>query len=113
MEKTVDTTASSLKISENVISSVIKYAVCASEGVAGLYTRRKNCRSDDTRRAIITDLSSDSPEVTVRINVVPNCKVIKVCEGVQKRIREDVMSMTGIALSRVNVKVEGIQRSQS
>ena len=109
--KITDTTASSLKVSEDVIASVIKFAVCDSEGVAGLYSKRKNSLPENVRKSVIMDFSSDSPEVTVRINVIPNCKVVKVCEGVQQRVREDVMSMTGIALSRVNVKVEGIARS--
>ena len=109
--KITDTTASSLRVSEDVIASVIKFAVCDSDGVAGLYTKRKSGLPENIRKSIIMDFSSDSPEVTVRINVVPNCKVIKVCEDVQQRVREDVMSMTGIALSKINVKVEGIARN--
>lgn len=109
MERNNEASVSSMKISEDVIASVIKYAVCDVDGVAGLYGRQG--RNSDIRRSISMELGSDFPEVTVKLLVTPNCKVSRVCENVQKRVRDDMMSMTGIALSKINIKVEGIAQT--
>ncbi len=101
MDKKNETSARTLKISEEVIESVVKYAALGVEGVAGLYKKKRN--SD--KGAVETDLFTEFPEVTVNITVNGSAKVKSVCENVQKRIHGDVLSMTGIALGAVNVKV--------
>ena len=100
-EKYID----SLKISEGVISSVVRYAVCDVDGVAGLYGKSG---SAENKRSVRLSLDADFPEVSVRVMVTPNCRTVTVCENIQKRVRENVLAMTGIALGRVNVMVEGI-----
>ena len=104
MEIIKETSVNSLKVSEDVIASVVKLAVNSVDGVAGLCLGKK----DKLRKAIAMKLDSDFPEITVKINVLPDCNAVSVCENVQKKVREDMMSMTGIALNRVNVKVERI-----
>lgn len=101
MDKKNEISAKSLKISEEVIESIVKYAALGVEGVAGLYKKKRN--SD--KGAVIMELFTEFPEVTVNIIVNGSAKVKSVCENVQKRIHSDVLSMTGLALGAVNVKV--------
>ena len=74
MEKNNEASVSSMKISEDVIASVIKYAVCDVDGVAGLYGRQG--RNGDIRRAISMELGSDFPEVTTRKPICVWCQSI-------------------------------------
>lgn len=104
MEIIKETSVNSLKVSEDVITSVVKLAVNSVDGVAGLCLGKNG----KLRKAIAMKLDSDFPEITVKINILLDCNAVSVCENVQKKVREDMMSMTGIALNRVNVKVERI-----
>ncbi len=101
MEKTRGAVYRTLKISEDVVELVVKYAVLAVDGVAGFYKYRR-------RSPVEMKLDAEFPEVTVKVNLTAVCRAKTVCESIQKKVRDDVMSMTGIALGAVNVQVEGI-----
>lgn len=101
MDKKNDNSAKSLKISEDVVKGIVKYAATSIEGVCGLY--KKNGKSD--KNAVEIDLGSEYPSVSVKINVRGSSDTKSVCESVQKKIHGDVLSMTGIAFTAINVTV--------
>ncbi len=47
-------------------------------------------------------------EVSAEINVSDSCKVKSTAEKIQRRVKDDIQSMTGIAVTKVNVFVKGI-----
>lgn len=101
MDKKNDSSAKSLKISEEVLKGIVKYAATSVEGVCGLY--KKNGKYD--KNSIEMDLGSEYPSVSVKINVRGSADAKNVCENVQKKIHGDVLSMTGIAFTAINVTV--------
>ena len=42
------------------------------------------------------------------VKLTYSCKAKNVCENIHKKVRDDILSMMGIALGAVNVRVEGI-----
>ncbi len=49
-----------------------------------------------------------SAEISLGINVSGKCKVKSTAEKVQQRVKDDVQSMTGIAVTKVSVYIYGI-----
>lgn len=98
MDRKNESGIKSLKISEDVVEAVIKNAVMSVEGVGGLFGKRP----------VTLKLAPEFPEVTVSIKLTCSCSAKSVCETIQKKVRDDVLSMMGIALGAVNIRVEGI-----
>lgn len=109
MDKINDTPVNAMKVSEEVIASVVRFAVADVDGVASLCGKR--AKASDQKGAIRLNLSAEFPEVTVKVLLTPNCKADTVCRNIQKRVIDDVLSMTGIALSKVNVILSGIMQT--
>lgn len=98
MDKKTEAGIKSLKISEDVVEAVIKNAVMSVDGVGALFGKRP----------VAMKLVPEFPEVTVSVMLTYSCSAKSVCGAIQKRVRDDVLSMMGIALGAVNVRVEGI-----
>ena len=106
-------TVGSLKISQEVIATITKYAVTEIEGVNSLAEGRlpiKNItKKGIAARPIIINLNDDVAVIDVCVIVEAGCKIRTVAENIQKAVKDAVQNMTGITVSKVNVHVEGIQ----
>lgn len=112
MNKKTDSQVNSLKISEGVITKIVRIAAGSIEGVAG-FTKAKirlgNLFSDAEDKPEI-DVSTENGTVDITVNVVlsQGSKVKQVAERIQNKVKNDIQNMTGIAVTRVNVIVEDI-----
>lgn len=100
-----------LKISENVIAKIVEIAVKGVDGVSSLTKSRVNFGhlfSPDIPSAIDVHTENGSIDVTVSVIVLYSSKVRLVAEHIQQRVKEDIQNMTGIAVTKVNVIVDGI-----
>ena len=112
MNSVKDVQNNCFKVSEDVIYRIVEIASCDVDGVAGL-SKSKVMFSHifmkaDQSSAIKIKMIGDVIEITVSIAVSFGCKVSKVAEAVQQKIKDDVQSMTGVTVSKVNVSVDGI-----
>ena len=101
----------SLRISQDVIASVAKYAVREIEGVSSLASSHTDIRGifkKQIRRAISIELSDNVAVIDLRVNLKYGVKIPQVCEAIQRAVKESVQNMTGSAVSRVNGEVAGI-----
>ncbi|MCM1023397.1 MAG: Asp23/Gls24 family envelope stress response protein [Prevotella sp.] len=101
-----------LKIFENVICKIVEIAAADVEGVCG-FVKSKVDFADlfiraDRRSAIDVKVSDGSAEISLGINVSGKCRVRNTAEKVQQRVKDSVQSMTGIAVTKVNVYIYGI-----
>lgn len=113
MNKTVETKGSeSLKIFEDVIYKIVEIAAADVDGVCGLVKSGidfvRLFAGSKQRSMIEIKTDSGSAEISLGIYVSGNCKVKSVAEKVQQKVKDDVQSMTGIAVTKVNVYVYGI-----
>ena len=111
MQSSENMPVGSLRISQDVIASVAKYAVREIEGVASLATAHTDLRGifkKQMRRAIAIELNDNVAVIDLRVNLKYGVKIPQVCEAIQKAVKESVQNMTGIAVAKVNVEVAGI-----
>lgn len=101
-----------LRISEDVIASIVKNSVGETEGVYSILPSKKTLRDLFVKREDYGDvritLNDDVVEISLKIIVKGNSKAITVAENVQTNVKSSVQSMTGITVSRVNVIVSDI-----
>lgn len=113
MSKAVRTEeTNNLKIFENVICKIVEIAASDVEGVCG-FVKSKVSFADlfiraGQQSAIDVKVSDGSAEISLGINVSGKCKVKSTAEKVQQRVKDDVQSMTGIAVTKVSVYIYGI-----
>ena len=110
MEKQVQT-AGSLKISQDVLSAIAKYAACEIEGVEALAESRlprSLSKNGITTKPIAIELNDDVAVVDIGVILKNGAKIPEVSEVLQKAIKDAVQNMTGITVSKVNVHVENI-----
>lgn len=89
-----------LKISENVISEIAVNAVNETDGVC-IY---KTCGLLN-QSPVSVRTADGAAEITVLINVKYGHKAQACAEEVQEKIKTVVQDMTGIMVSKVNVKI--------
>ena len=103
-----------VKISEDVIASIVITAATEVDGVARVYqkiqpatkTAVPSCKHSVKGVAITT--LSDGVDLTVQIEVKLGYKIPDVSATVQKNVAESVKNMTGLVVNHVNVVVLGI-----
>lgn len=101
-----------LKISQEVISTIAKYATMETEGVASLASFRANLKGwllkRQSAKPISIDLTDDVARIDIHINVKTGVKIPELAEKIQAAVKEAVQNMTGIAVSHVNIEVADI-----
>ncbi len=100
-----------LKISQEVIAAVAKVAVLETKGVDSLAAppaSRALFSKKPMQKAIGVSVSDDFVTVSVCVNLKFGASIKEVCASVQTAVKDNVQSMTGMAVSKVNVLVAGI-----
>ena len=106
----------SIMISEDVITAIVIQAVSEVEGVIGLNTKPGSDIADligkkswgkGMKVAIAED---DTVSIDCNITVSYGVSVVTVAASVQDAVRNAIESMTGVAVTAVNVNICGIAR---
>lgn len=113
MERKMGKPAGSLKVSDEVIIRITEVAATEITGVASegqkLSPVDKAINLPMLSAPIKVDLTSESAEITLSIVLLSGHNANTVAKAVQKSVKSAVQSMTGIAVSKVNVIIAGIQ----
>ena len=121
MNKKVNRTGASLRISNDVLTKIAEVAATEIRGVA---SEGEHLVVSDKNMAQITGklmpsspvkavLKNDSVEVTVDIVVLQGFKAENVAQSVQESVKSAIQNMAGISVSKVNVKIADIMLSKS
>ena len=106
MEQETKINVGDLRISEAVIVKMANYAIAEVAGVDSLAVRKSVFKKKAA--PIQVHLMGDVVEITAYIIVKYGCRATTVAEQVQQTVKDQVQTMTGIAVSKVNVVVAGI-----
>ena len=102
----------SLKISQDVIATITKYAADEIDGIHSLAASRlplKNIgKKSITTKPVLINLNDDVAVIDISVIVNAGCKIRTVAEQLQNAVKESVQTMCGIRVSKVNIHVEGI-----
>ena len=121
MNKKVNRTGASLRISNDVLTKIAEVAATEIRGVA---SEGEHLVVSDKNMAQITGklmpsspvkavLKNDSVEVTVNIVVLQGFKAENVAQSVQESVKSAIQNMAGISVSKVNLKIADIMLSKS
>lgn len=103
-----DTAGGRLKISEDVVMTVARLAALDVKGVAGLSGDANKLGKLCGASPISISMMGDVAAVDVKIIVKNGEKACTVAQAVQTAVKENIQNMTGIAVARVNVTVDGV-----
>ena len=113
MNKNDAKTTGTLKVSANAIIGIAEAAAAEIRGVALTSTNKLAVlKSSAIKERFISPIhvkiSNDSVSIDISIIVNQSAKACDVAKAVQNNVKSAVQSMTGIAVSKVNVSVVGI-----
>lgn len=104
-----------VRIHENVIVSVVRAATCSVDGVVRLAGNSIVDNIADivgsrkiSDRSIKVNLEGPRVEIEVEIIIAYDTHIPTVASGVQTKIIEDVENITGMAVSKVDVIIQGL-----
>ena len=107
----------SLRISRDVIATITSAATREIEGVADLAPFTTNIKGwlmkKQTAKPIVIDLSDDVASIDIHVILKSGTKIQAVSQKIQVAVKEAVQNMTGIAVSKVNINVAGIDFGSS
>lgn len=108
----------SVNITTNVLASIAAKAASEVEGVA-FYKSNLEKQAGiflglDTDRFFVTaKYDEDQVSIDIKIHVLFGYNVPKIAMKVQEKIKEQILYMTDLQVSQVNVHVESIESSES
>lgn len=104
-----------LKLSHEVVATVIGAAVTDNYGVVGMVSKnriRDNIieilRDENYKRGIVLTQENDAVYVDVYIIVSYGTKISVICQNIQETVIYNVERLLGFKLDYVNVHVQGV-----
>lgn len=102
----------SLKISEYVVETIAQVSALEIDGVADTAYPKGSYqgvfKNYWTKNPIEIQVYDGIAEISICLMLEYGANISEVCEAVQKNIKENVQTMTGIIVSKVNIAVEDI-----
>jgi len=107
-------TLGEVNIVPEVIATIISRTVIGIEGVAGLATHSKGgigtlLGIKELEKGIKVDLK-ENKEISTTISVIIeyDSVIIQVAKEIQKRVKEELETKTGLKVNEINVNVQGV-----
>lgn len=101
-----------LGISIQVLEKMAQIAACEVEGVTGLSKKAIDIKGTFKTKSVFKSVRAENVngaiEITVYICVDKDTKIRQVAEAVQNNVKEKIQTMTGTAVTKVNVFVADI-----
>ena len=111
-ELNTPTPSGTLKVSTDVIISIAEAAAAETEGVAvnssnGLLVLSDSLFSAKVISPIKVRIGSDAASIDISIITEAGSRAYEVARAVQEHVKSSVQNMTGITVSKVNVRIVG------
>ena len=101
-----------LSVSTEVLEKMTEIAACEIEGVKGLAKKaidlKGAIKSKKVAKGVKIESINGSIDINVYISVDSAARIRDVAEAVQQNVKDKIQTMTGSAVTRVNVHVEDI-----
>lgn len=98
----------SLKISHDVLETIARVAALEVQGVASIAEFPDAISGLLSKQPVAISISDGIAEVSIAINLEYGASIPEVCANVQTGVKNNIQTMTGIMVTKVNVLVEGI-----
>lgn len=105
--------AGSLKISHDVIASIAKFATMDIDGVEAVAAGNIGVKGLITKtnyiKPIKIELSEDVVNVEISVIVKNGVKIPDIASAIQHSVKNEIQSMTGLAVAKVDVIIAGVE----
>lgn len=102
-----------LSVSAEVLEKMAEIAAKEIDGVKGIAKRAIDLKGAIKSKSVIKGVKVENVNGAIDINVYicvdSKAKVREVAEAVQQNVKDKIQTMTGTAVTRVNVNVEDIE----
>lgn len=104
----------SIKISEDVVTSIAAHAATETEGVSGLYSSLTSdivsflSKKNLAKGVNVQILEDDFVTLEICFLALYGRNICEVAETVQKNVKSAIESMTGLQVTEVNIHVGGV-----
>lgn len=105
-----------LSVSTEVLEKMAELAACEIDGVKGVAKKAIDLKGAIKSKSIVKGVKVENVNGAIDINVYicvdSNAKIREVAEAVQQNVKDKIQTMTGTAVTRVNVNIEDIDFSE-
>lgn len=106
-----------LSVSTEVLEKMAELAACEIEGVKGVSKKAIDLKGVLKTKSVVKGVKVESVngaiDISVYICVDSNAKMRDVAEAVQHNVKEKIQTMTGTAVTRVNVNIEDLDFAEA
>jgi uncharacterized alkaline shock family protein YloU len=100
-------------ISRDVVTAIAAIAVSEIAGIANLRPNDKALhRGEGMKRYVDTEVEGESVKVTVRLTLLHGNPILRVAKEVQRSVKAEIESMTGLRVTAVDVDVQRLVKAQ-
>lgn len=101
-----------LSVSTEVLEKMAELAACEIDGVKGIAKKAIDFKGAIKSKSVVKGVKVENVngaiDITVYITVDSNADMRHVAEAVQQNVKDKIQTMTGTAVTRVNVNIEDI-----
>lgn len=103
-----------VRIADDVVASIASLAATEVEGVDSMANDISNAvvsklGMNNLKHGVKVEILENDVKVRLAIVLKNNIQAIAVCKKVQERVKTAIESMTGLHVTEVDIKVEGIK----
>ncbi|MBQ3565766.1 MAG: Asp23/Gls24 family envelope stress response protein [Oscillospiraceae bacterium] len=92
-----------LKVSENVIRDITLNVIRETQGI---HEYKIPCIGKlEKNSSVSVVFRNGAAEITALVSLAFGCKALNCCEAIQQKIKTNVQDMTGVMVTKVNVKI--------
>ena len=106
-----------LSVSTEVLEKMAELAACEIDGVKGVSKKAIDLKGALKTKSVVKGVKVESVngaiDISVYICVDSNAKMREVAEAVQQNVKEKIQTMTGTAVTRVNVNIEDLDFAEA
>ncbi len=106
-----------LSVSTEVLEKMAELAACEIEGVKGVSKKAIDLKGALKTKSVVKGVKVENVngaiDISVYICVDSNAKMREVAEAVQQNVKEKIQTMTGTAVTRVNVNIEDLDFAEA
>lgn len=101
-----------VSVSTDVLEKMAEIAACEIEGVKGVAKKAIDLKGAIKSKSVVKGVKVENVNGAIDINVYicvdSRSKMREVAEAVQQNVKDKIQTMTGTAVTRVNVNIEDI-----
>ena len=106
-----------LSVSTEVLEKMAELAACEIEGVKGVAKKAIDLKGALKTKSVVKGVKVESVNGAIDINVYicvdSKAKIREVAESVQQNVKDKIQTMTGTAVTRVNVNIEDVDFAET